>query len=180
MYEKLTELIATGDYREALYEFQEEYLHISEKEPKDAAKLCLLEASLWEALADSTAEYDAIARGIAYDGGNYELFYMLGLYYADINVNQAYLAFEAALTYCTDENDREVIKNAMDELKENRALRVRKLSIMILSHNDLDLLKRCIDSVEKYVPEGAYEIVVVDNASTEEGVREYLKEKQLI
>lgn len=177
MYEKLTELIATGDYREALYEFQEEYLHISEKEPKDAAKLCLLEASLWEALADSTAEYDAIARGIAYDGGNYELFYMLGLYYADINVNQAYLAFEAALTYCTDENDREVIKNAMDELKENRALRVRKLSIMILSHNDLDLLKRCIDSVEKYVPEGAYEIVVVDNASTEEGVREYLKEK---
>ena len=111
MYEKLTELIATGDYREALYEFQEEYLHISEKEPKDAAKLCLLEASLWEALADSTAEYDAIARGIAYDGGNYELFYMLGLYYADINVNQAYLAFEAALTYCMDENDREVIKN---------------------------------------------------------------------
>jgi len=74
MYEKLTELITTGDYKEALYEFQEEYLHIGEREPKDAAKLCLLEASLWEALADSTSEYDAIARGIAYDGGNYELF----------------------------------------------------------------------------------------------------------
>ena len=177
MYEKLTELIATGDYKEALYEFQEEFLHIGEKEPKDAAKLCLLEASLWEALADSTSEYDAIARGIAFDGGNYELFYMLGLYYADINVNQAYLAFEAALAYCDNENDTEVIKEAMDKLKEDRSLRVRKLSFMILSYNDLDLLKRCIDSIEQHVPKGAYEIVVVDNASTEEGVRDYLKKK---
>ena len=177
MYEKLTELIATGDYKEALYEFQEEYLHIGEKEPKDAAKLCLLEASLWEALADSTAEYDAIARGIAYDGGNYELFYMLGLYYADINVNLSYLTLETALMYCDDENDSEVIKEAMRGLEQSRTLRVRKLSFMILSHNDLDLLKRCIDSIEKYVPKGAYEIVVVDNASTEDGVKEYLKEK---
>ena len=177
MYEKLTELITTGDYKEALYEFQEEYLHIGEREPKDAAKLCLLEASLWEALADSTSEYDAIARGIAYDGGNYELFYMLGLYYADINVNQSYLAFEAALSYCTDENDIEVIKSAIEKVKENPALRVKKLSIMILSHNDRELLKRCIDSVEKYVPAGSYEIVVVDNASTEDGVIDYLKEK---
>ena len=38
MYEKLTELIEARDYKEALYEFQEEYLHIGEKEPKDAAK----------------------------------------------------------------------------------------------------------------------------------------------
>jgi len=177
MYEKLTELIATGDYKEALYEFQEEYMHVGEKEPKDAAKLCILEASLWEALADSTAEYDAIARGIACDGGNYELFYMLGLYYADINVNLAYLSFEAALSYCMDKNDTEVIKDAIDNLKKNSALRVRKLSVMILSHNDLDLLKRCIESVEKHVPAGSYEIVVVDNASTEPGVIDYLKEK---
>ena len=177
MYEKLTELIEARDYKEALYEFQEEYLHIGEKEPKDAAKLCILEASLWEALADSTAEYDAIARGIAYDGGNYELFYMLGLYYADINVNLSYLALETALMYCDDENDSEVIKEAMRGLEQSRTLRVRKLSFMILSHNDLELLKRCIDSIEKYVPKGAYEIVVVDNASTEDGVKEYLKEK---
>ncbi|MBO4458620.1 MAG: glycosyltransferase [Butyrivibrio sp.] len=178
MYEKLTELIATGDYKEALYEFQEEFLHIDEREPKDAAKLCLLEASLWEALDDSTSEYDAIARGIAYDGGNYELFYMLGLYYADINANQSYLAFETALSYCDDEGDREIIQSAIDRLKENPAFGVRKLSIMILSHNDLDLLKRCIESVEKHVPKGAYEIVVVDNASTEEGVLDYLKQKE--
>ena len=66
MYERLQELISGGDYQEALFEFQEEFLHIGEKNDQEAARLCLLEASLWEALGDSCAEFDAIARGIRY------------------------------------------------------------------------------------------------------------------
>ena len=105
MYEKLTNLIGEGDFKEALYEFQDEYLHIDEKNNIDAAKLCVLEATIWEALGDDTAEFDAIARGIAYDGSNYELFYMLGLYYRDINVNKAYLCMEMALYYYDNADD---------------------------------------------------------------------------
>ncbi|MBR4832286.1 MAG: glycosyltransferase family 2 protein [Butyrivibrio sp.] len=178
MYEKLTKLIGEGDYREALYEFQEEFLHIDEKNGIDAAKLCVLEASIWEALGDDTAEFDAIARGIAYDGSNYELFYMLGLYYKDINVNQAYLCMEMALFYCDNEDDKQVIKNECDGLATSAGFRVRGTSIMILSYNDLDLIKRCIESIEEYVPKDSCEIVIVDNASDEPGVSEYLDSKK--
>ena len=178
MYEKLTNLIGEGDYREALYELQDEYLHIDEKNNIDAAKLCVLEASIWEALGDDTAEFDALARGIAYDGSNYELFYMLGLYYKDINVNKAYLCMERALFYCDNIEDRRVIEDSFDEIINSPGFRVRNTSIMILSYNDLALLKKCIESIEKYVPKSSCEIVVVDNASTEEGVVEYLRDKK--
>ena len=62
MFEKLTDLITQGDYKEALYEFQEEFLHIDEIPPMDAARLCVLEATLWETLEDPVAEFDAMAQ----------------------------------------------------------------------------------------------------------------------
>ena len=177
MFEKLTQLIYEGKYNDALFEFQEEYLGIDELEPEDASRLCVLEASLWEELCDSGAEFDAISRGLSYNPGNYELFYMLGLYYREINCNKAYLCFEMAQFYCTDPGDREVIRGELLNLKNYPPLRVRNVSIMILSYNDLEIMRDCIDAIEKYQPAGSYEIVVVDNASTEEGVREFLREK---
>ena len=178
MYEKLQELISSGDYKEALYEFQEEYLHIHEKSREDAARLCVLEASIWEALEDSYAEFEAISKGIGYDHQNYELFYMLGLYFREINVNKAYLCVQQALHYCNVPEDAAVIEDMLFNLQKNPALRVRNVSIMVLSYNDLELLKKCIESIEKTAPKGGFEVVVVDNFSTEEGVREYLRDKR--
>jgi GT2 family glycosyltransferase len=178
MFDKLTELISNGEYNEALYEFQEEFFHIDERTPDEAAKLCILEASLWEVLSDSQAEFDAIARGLSYNPGDYELFYMLGLYYLNLNIDQAYLCMEMAAFYCDDEADREVILDTLSDLKCTPSVRVRNTSIMILSYNDLEIMKDCIKSVEDFCPAGTFEIVVVDNASTQEGVREYLREKR--
>ncbi len=177
MFEKLTDLITQGDYKEALYEFQEEFLHIDEIPPMDAARLCVLEATLWEALEDSVAEFDAISRGISYDPGNYELFYMLGLQYLDININKAYLCLEMALFYCHEGEDGQVIEETLRQVKADPALEVRNVSIMILSYNDLEIMKDCIGSIENTQPKGSIEVVVVDNASTEEGVKEFLREK---
>ncbi len=177
MFDKLTELIAEGDFNEALYEFQEEFFHIGERTPLEATKLCVLEASMWEGLCDSTAEFDAIARGLSYVPSDYELFYMLGLFYGNINVNKAYLCMEMAFFYCGDEEDKKVIGDALADLRNNPALDVRPVSVMILSYNDLEIMKDCVESIEKYQPAGSFEIVVVDNASTQEGVREYLREK---
>ncbi len=178
MFEKLTEFIAQGDYQEALYEFQEEFFHIEERTPSEAARLCTLEASIWEALLDGTAEYDAISRGLSFDNENYELYYMLGLYFRNINVNWAYLCMEMALYYCDQTQDLEVIKSSFDEIKEMPACTVRSVSIMILSYNDLDLLTMAIEAIENSLPHDSFELVVVDNASTEEGVIEYLREKK--
>ena len=178
MFDKLTQLIFEGKYNDALFEFQEEFLHINEINPEDASRLCVLEASLWEELCDSGAEFEAISRGLSYDPGNYELFYMLGLYFREININKAYLCFEMAKFYCADEGDRAVIENELENIRQMPSLRVRKVSIMILSYNDLEIMKDCIEAIEKYQPPDSFEIVVVDNASTEDGVKQFLREKE--
>ncbi len=178
MFERLTQLIAEGNYTDALYEFQEEYLHIEKLPPLEASKLCVLEATLWECLSDPVSEFDAISRGLSYDPLNYELFYMLGLYYLNLNINKAYLCLEMALFYCHVEEDQTVIRETFDQVKGDPSLEVRNVSIMILSYNDLEIMKDCIKSIEENQPSGSYEIVVVDNASTEEGLKEFLREKR--
>ena len=50
----------------------------------------------------------------------------------------------------------------------------RKVSIIILSYNTLELTKRCIESIRNTIDKERYELVLVDNASTD-GSAEYLK-----
>ncbi|GMN99927.1 glycosyltransferase [Parageobacillus thermoglucosidasius] len=54
-----------------------------------------------------------------------------------------------------------------------------KTSIIILTHNQLDYTKQCIESITKYTREGSYEIVIVDNHSTD-GTVEWLKQQNNI
>ncbi|HEY6805816.1 MAG TPA: glycosyltransferase family 2 protein [Pyrinomonadaceae bacterium] len=49
-----------------------------------------------------------------------------------------------------------------------------ELAIIIINWNGGELLKRCLDSIEQFPPSVAYEIVVVDNDSTD-GSREWLE-----
>ncbi|MFK1887869.1 glycosyltransferase [Bacteroides fragilis] len=42
-----------------------------------------------------------------------------------------------------------------------------KVSIIILNYNTSRLTLNCINSIHKYLPNGTYEIIVVDNASQE-------------
>ncbi len=53
---------------------------------------------------------------------------------------------------------------------------MRKTSIIILSYNTLSYTKFCIESIRAYTRKNSYEIIVVDNASTD-GSLEWLKEK---
>jgi len=48
------------------------------------------------------------------------------------------------------------------------------LSIIIVNFNTLELLKKCLNSIEKYHPICDYEVIVLDNASTD-GSSEYIK-----
>ena len=51
------------------------------------------------------------------------------------------------------------------------------LSIIIVNYNTLDLTKQCIDSVIKNTSDVLYEIIVVDNDSSD-GSKEYLSERR--
>ncbi|MBU3112278.1 glycosyltransferase [Clostridium lacusfryxellense] len=53
----------------------------------------------------------------------------------------------------------------------------RKTSIIILTYNNLIYNNICIDSIRKYTQKDTYEIIVVDNNSTD-GTREWLKEQK--
>ena len=53
----------------------------------------------------------------------------------------------------------------------------RKTSIIILTYNNLMYNIICIDSIRKYTKKDTYEIIVVDNNSTD-GTREWLKEQK--
>lgn len=54
---------------------------------------------------------------------------------------------------------------------------VRFTSIIILSYNQLECTKLCIESIRKFTPKGYYEIIVIDNNSNEE-TKEWLKEQE--
>ena len=46
-----------------------------------------------------------------------------------------------------------------------------KLSIIIVSWNTVDLLAQCLESIYAYPPDGEFEVLVVDNASTDNSVQ---------
>lgn len=50
-------------------------------------------------------------------------------------------------------------------------------SIVILTYNNLEYTKECIDSIRKYTPQGTYEIIIVDNHSND-GTIEWLKRQE--
>lgn len=50
----------------------------------------------------------------------------------------------------------------IDEVDE-----MNKTSIVLLSYNTYELTKNCIESIRRFTPPGVYEIIVVDNASTD-------------
>ncbi len=54
-----------------------------------------------------------------------------------------------------------------------------KTSIVILTHNKLELTKECVDSIKEYTTDVPYEIIIVDNNSTD-GTVEWLKEQNNI
>ncbi|WP_160670068.1 glycosyltransferase [Clostridium sp. C8-1-8] len=54
-----------------------------------------------------------------------------------------------------------------------------KVSIIILTYNNLEYTKKCLESIKKYTTEIDYEIVIVDNCSTD-GTKEWLKQNDHI
>lgn len=54
---------------------------------------------------------------------------------------------------------------------------MNKTSIIILTYNNVEYSKACIDSIRKYTQAGTYEIVIIDNNSTDD-TRKWLLEQQ--
>lgn len=139
----------------------------------------IIEASrAWEE-QDLTSCYEFITEGLKANYRNYELYLMLGQYYSLYNPNQAYLCYENALFFCKEADDRKIIEEFIEALDKQNKIRVNKIAIILLSYNNAQMTIDCIESIRKNNDENTYELIVVDNASTD-GIRGWLKGQKKI
>ncbi len=102
---------------------------------------------------------------------DYEL---LGDRLSDKNANQAYLCFENALFLCPDEEQKKRLTDNIDKFNHIHEISVRKTAIVILSYNCKYMMKKCVESIYTNCNPQTYQMVILDNASSD-GIAEWLK-----
>ncbi len=166
--EKIESLINAEKWMEAM----EELLMLSSKTFDD--HIALLLATVNFHFGNREQAFEFVSKGLEYNYKNYELYLFLGDYYYNENVDMTYLCYENAKYYCDNEDDKKIIEEMMGELINNNDISVRKVTFVILSYNNKQMTIECINSIrETNMPE-TYDIVVVDNASTD-GIVEWLE-----
>lgn len=173
MYSRLIELINEEKWEQAEKEFE---LHVSDEWTD---KLAILAATLYLHKGMYEEAFESIRKGLEYNYKNYELYLLLGNYYENTNINQAWLCYENAEFYCDKEEDLEIILQYKKSLETDPDWQVKPTSIVILSYNLKDITRQCIESIKINNLKSSYQIVVVDNNSTD-GVREWLQEQKEI
>ncbi len=143
------------------------------------ARSCIVGATIMEHYGEYDTMFSFITDGLKLDPFNYELYILLGNYFAHDNPDQAYLSYENALYHCERSGntaDLETIRVLLDDYRSSNSVSVRNVSFAILSYNTLEYTKGCINSIRQTCNEDCYEIIVVDNASTDGSV-EWLREQ---
>lgn len=115
-----------------------------------------------------------LKKALGINDTNFDILYNLGYLYEIWQSNQLALGFYfQALKFVESEE----MKNELEQKIEDIRSYVHKTSIIILTYNNLDYNKICIESIKKYTKKGTYEIIVVDNHSTD-GTVEWLKTQE--
>ena len=174
--EQILDSIQTENYMKAL----EYYLLYEENQYAYDDSIAILGGSIFRYFGETDNEWDSIRKGLQYNHANYELYVMLGNYYLDRNLTQAYLCYENALFYCNNEEDKEVIQSLMDQLVSEYDISVAKTSIVILSYNLLNYTKQCIESIRSNTSDRMRDIIVIDNASVDGSVEWLRKQSDIL
>jgi GT2 family glycosyltransferase/precorrin-6B methylase 2 len=172
MKEQITQLVLHGEFAEARKRM-EDYIEV-EYVYDDV--IAVLDAAIYDYEGDEVGFFCSVKKGLEFNHKNYELYFMLGNYYIGKNPNQAYLCYENALFYC-DNQDVQIIEQQIHRLENTATVEVKKVAIVILSYNGYQLTKECIESIRNNTSKQAYELVVVDNASSDQSV-EWLKQQK--
>lgn len=100
----------------------------------------------------------------------WEPYALLAAMLESVNGKQAYLCYENALFYCTDEKQKTVLSQRLALMRE-KGYAVPAAAIVILNYNLLEDLQNCIESIRETTPETARQIIVVDNGSEDGSIR---------
>jgi len=122
-----------------------------------------------------------LTAGLDIEPENFDLLYnMAYLHQYNGQIDLATEFYKKALQYSGNEKESDEVFEILRELgvegSKDDILKdtIPKTSIIILTHNNLHYNKLCIESIRKYTEKGTYEIIVVDNHSTD-GTVEWLK-----
>lgn len=171
MLNKISKAITGHDYPQAL-QLIEEYL---ENGNPYTDSLAILEGTVYLETNDFETAFRCIFEGLKLNPLNYELYFMLGnLYQAQGKLKKAYLCYENAVYHCKDnEEDFSFLSSHFENFKTDTNTLIPKVSIIIPVRNHLDYTIECIDSIRNYCFDSTYELIVVDNNSSDE-TKQYL------
>ncbi len=144
----------------------EEILNIMQTETFND-EIAILAATVNEHFGDDEMVFSFIQKGLSYNSQNYELYLMLGNYYACRNVNQSYLCYENALYYCErfgNDEDYDQILQVINEFKNSNDIDVNPYSIIVLSHKDAGRVGVCVESIKNNCYASSYEVIVIDDS----------------
>ncbi|MCH5267985.1 MAG: methyltransferase domain-containing protein [Lachnospiraceae bacterium] len=170
--EAITNALAENDYTlgESLlkeWKSREDYLFDD--------TVAILEGSIFLAQGEREKAEKSIYKGLEINAFNSELYFMLGQVKEGAKkYEQAQFSYENAIYY-SNEEDYEALAAYYEDFC-NRFQR-KEVSIILVTYNQLDMTKLCVDSIRENVPSGTYEVIIVDNCSTD-GTREWLKEQE--
>ncbi len=105
----------------------------------------------------------------------YKEYMNLGDKKTSLNPDQAFLCYENAEFLCDDEAEKKRISQKKNDLLKSGDVKVQKTCFVIISYNNMELMKDCLDSIVTNCNPDAYSLVVLDNAS-DDGVADYLKD----
>ena len=108
------------------------------------------------------------------DPENYECYQLLGEYHQKEQPELSYLYYEQAAFYCPDETKREEIFRLQTMAEKQLHSEPHGVSVIIPVYNAFEQLELCVQSLRRTLPSEAYELIVIDNASTDERVVPYL------
>ncbi|WP_052953968.1 glycosyltransferase [Clostridium sp. C8] len=139
-------------------------------------------ASMEAILKIYMGEYDeglhCTREGLKFNINNSDLYFTMGnIYEIKKEYDRAYLCYEKSLLYNLKEENKNVILSAIENLKSNYEIKVNNYSIVILTYNQLDYTKVCINSIKNYNGNDDCEIIIIDNNSTD-GTVEWIKEQE--
>lgn len=124
-------------------------------------------------------EYDnalkCIKEGLRINIVSSDLYYSMGnISEIKGDYNRAYLCYEQALYLGKDTENKQIIEDSISKIINK--VNVNRVSLVIPTYNNLEYTKTCLNSIRKYNDRGTYEIIIVDNNSTD-GTVEWLKEQ---
>lgn len=163
-YAEIAELINMQEWEKA------KELTLSQIQSSLDDELAILASVLYLQEGNEVKFYECISEGLKYNYKNYELYFMLGEYYENKNINQAFLCYENAEFYCTEETDLTMIRERKENVRRIEGFNVEKTSIVVISYNMSDQTMDCVESITEHNIRSSYELVVIDNASEEANV----------